>query len=275
MVDGKYYDKNGNIVSKENYEKSCSTKKKMYEYKLTTSGSTTCTNWSAWQKAAIKATDTVKVETKTEKEVTGYTTKKVQIGVKKITITKNVAEKYIAGYTTKLVETGTKNVQVGTTTQTTYTKVAAGTVSTYAGIGSGTSVPANTSTTTYKVVSTDKAKSCSYCATETIYTYEIYKLETVYKTVASTVEVPVYKKVTVYEKKQVPVYASRIVPKKETKEEPIYKEEQVPVYGNIKYYRSKTCKTTSGTTTIKWSYSYPDKDLESKGYKFTENVKEV
>ena len=71
------------------------------------------------------------------------------------------------------------------------------------------------------------------------------------------------------------MYESRVVPKTEVVEEPIYKEEKVPVYSNVKYYRSKTCKTTSGTTTIKWSYSYPDKDLESKGYKFTGNVKEV
>ena len=275
VVDGKYYDKNGNKVSKSEYEESCSTKKKMYQYKLTTEGKTTCSTWSAWQKTAIKATDTVKVETKTEKEITSYTTKKVKVGVKKITKTKNVAEKYIAGYTTKLVATGTKDVQVGTTTKTTYTTVAAGTASAYAGIGSGTSVPANTSTTTYKVVSTDKSRSCSYCNTETIYTYEIYKTETVYKTVESTVEVPVYKTITVYEKKQVPVYESRVVPKKEVVEEPIYKEEQVPVYSDVNYYRSKTCKTTEGTTTYKWSYSYPDKDLEEKGYKFTGNVKEV
>ena len=275
VVDGKYYDKNGNKVSKSEYEKSCSTKKKMYEYKLTTEGSSTCTAWSNWQKKEIKATDTVKVETKTEKEVTGYTTKNVKIGTKKVTTTKNVAEKYISGYTTKLVETGTKDIQIGTTSKTTYSTVAAGTTSTYAGISSGTSVPANTSTTTYKVVSTDKAKSCSYCATETIYTYEIYKLETVYKTVETTVQVPVYQKVTVYEKQQVPVYASRVVPKTVTTEEPIYKEEKVPVYTEIKYYRSRTCTKTEGTTTYKWSYNYPDKDLESKGYKFTGNVKEA
>ena len=275
VVDGKYYDKNGNKVSKSEYEKSCKDTKKIYEYKLTKEGSTTCSVWSSWQKKEIKATDTVKVETKTEKEITGYETKKVKIGVKKKTITKNVAEKYVAGYTTKLVAVGTKKVQVGSTTKTTYSTVAAGTVSTYAGIGSGTSVPADTSTTTYKVVSTDKSRSCSYCATETIYTYEIYRLETVYKTVESTVEVPVYQNVTVYEKKQVPVYESKVVPKKEVIEEPIYKEEKVPVYSDIKYYRSKTCNTTEGTTTYKWSYSYPDKDLESKGYKFTGNVKEV
>ena len=275
VVNGKYYDKNGNIVSKENYEKSCTTKKKMYEYKLTTSSTTTCAAWSNWQKTAIRATDTVKVETKTEKEITGYTTKKVQIGTKKVTTTKNVAEKYIAGYTTKLVATGTKKVWIGTTTQTTYTKVAAGTVETYAGIGSGTSVPANTSTTTYKFLSTNKERSCSYCNEETIYTYEIYKKETVYKTVESTVEVPVYKEVTVYEKKEVPVYASKVVPKTVTTEEPIYKDVQEPIYGNVTYYRSKTCKTTPGTTTYKWSYNYPDSELDSQGYKFTGNVKEV
>ena len=93
------------------------------KYKLTKEGSTTCTAWSSWQKKEIKATDTVKVETKTEKEITSYTTKKVKIGTKKVTTTKNVAEKYISGYTTKLVETGTKDIQVGTTSKTTYSTV--------------------------------------------------------------------------------------------------------------------------------------------------------
>ena len=275
VVDGRYYDANGNVVSKDDYEKSCFTKRKMYQYKKTTQGTTTCSAWSKWQKNPINQTSTVKVETKTEREITGYETKKVKIGVKKRTITKNVAEKYIAGYTTKLVATGTKEVQVGTTTKTTYTTVAAGTVETYAGIGSGTSVPANTSTTTYRVVSTNKSRSCSYCNEETIYTYEIYKKETVYKTVATTVNVPVYQTITVYEKKQVPVYETRVVPKTEVIEEPIYKDEKVPVYSNVKYYRSKTCKTTRGTTDYKWSYNYPDRELEAKGYKFTGNVKEV
>lgn len=251
------------------------TKKKMYEYKLETKESTTCTAWSNWQKDPIKSSASVSVETKTENEIVGYDTTKVQTGTKQETTVKKVTEKYVSGYTTKLVKVGTKEVQIGTTTKTVTEKVAVGTVEVYSGIGSGTKVPANTSTKHYKVISTDKATSCSYCETETKYTWEIYDVETVYDVVTKTITVPVYKTIDVYEEKVVPVYDFRTVEKEEVTEIPVYGEKQVPKYGNVTYYRSKTCNKVPGKLDVKWSYNKQDRNLLDKGYKLTGNVKEV
>jgi len=279
IVNNKYYDKDGNVVSKTEYEKSCNDpkpdKKVMYEYKLETDDKTGCTAWSGWQKEAIKATDTIKVETKTENEVTGSKVVKIQTGTTTEQVTKTVTEKFIASYTKKLVKVGTKQIQTGTTTQTINEKVAVGTVEKYQGIGSGTRVPANTSTKHYKVISTDKPTSCSYCENETIYTWEIYKVETVYDIVPKTIKVPVYKTINVYEEQSVPVYDFRTVQKTETITKPVYKDTKVPVYGNVTYYRSRVCTTEKGITDIKWSYSKNDTALIEKGYRLTGNVKEV
>lgn len=251
-------------------------KKYMYEYKLTTSDTTTCSGWSKWQTKEIKATDTVKVETKTEKELKEYKEVKVQTGTKTETVVVGTkTEKYIATYSSRLVLVGTKQVQIGTTTKQVTEKVAAGTVEKLVGIDSGTSVPTSTSTKKYKVISTDKPTSCSYCENETIYTWEIYNVETVYDVVTKTVEVPVYKTVNEYEEQTVPVYDYRTVDVTEEVTTPIYKVVKVPVYTTITYYRSKTCETKSGTTSVKWSYSKNDSELLDKGYKLTGNVKEA
>lgn len=279
IVNGKYYDKNGNIVNAEKYNESCGippiVKKYLYEYKLETKDSTTCTNWSKWQKEAIEANDSIKVETKTEKELIGYTTTKVQTGTKVETITKSVVEKYISGYSTKLVFVGTKEVKVGTTTVDVTEKVAVGTVEVYGGIGSGTKVPKDTSTTKYVKISTDTPDSCSYCENETIYTWEIWNIETVYDVVTTQKVVDVYKTVNEYEEQQVPIYDYRTVEKKEKIETPIYEEIKIPQYEKVKYYRSRTCTFEPGIVDIKWSNSKMDSDLIGKGYKLTGNVKEA
>ena len=238
-------------------------------------GTTKYSDWTKWQKNSIKSTDLVEVQTKTETELAGYETKKVQTGTKVETITKKVTEKYISRYTTKLVETGTKKIQTGTTTKTVTEKVVVGTVDKYVDTKTGTKVPANTSTTKYKVISTDTPDSCSYCENETIYTYEVYSVESVYDTVTKTVKVPVYKTVKTYEEQQVPVYDFRVVEKKEKVEIPVYKEVKIPQYKTVTYYRCRTKTVTPGYTDIKWSYSKTDSSLTSKGYKLTGNSKQV
>ena len=282
VVNGKYYDKDGNVVSKAEYDKSCGTtpppivKKYMYEYKLETKDKTTCTAWSNWQKTPVTATDDIKVETKTEKEITNYKTVKVQTGTKVETITEQVTEKYIKSYTTELVVVDTKKVDTGkTTTKQVTEKVAVGTVEKFESIGSGTVVPKDTSVYKYKNVTADKVPTCSYCEDETRYTWEVWKVETVYDVVTKTITVPVYKTVNVYEERPVPVYGYRTVEKKEKVSTPIYEERKIPEYGNIKYYRYKNCTTVKGKTDIKWSYSKLDTGLIGKGYKLTGNVKEV
>ena len=109
-------------------------KKKVCEYKKVTDGKwSEYGNWSEWTKEKITETDSVDVETKTEKVVTGYTTKKVKVGTKTETyiekyeyvkyikdyttekyISGYTTEKYISGYTTQKVAVGTEKVQVGT-----------------------------------------------------------------------------------------------------------------------------------------------------------------
>ena len=251
-------------------------KKYMYEYKLVVPDKTTCTDWTKWGKNKLTATNSVKVETKVENEIVDYKTTKVQTGTKTETVvTGQKAEKYISDYLTELTIVDTKKIQVGTTTKDVTEKVKVGTVEKYVGIDSGSKVPSNTSTKTYKVISTDKTASCSYCEDETVYTWEIWNIEPVYDVVIKTETVPVYKTVNVYGEKTTPVYSFKMVDVTEEKVTPIYKDVKVPVYGDVTYYRQKTCTVKKGSTDLKWSSSNMDAGLIGKGYKLTGNVKEV
>ena len=248
----------------------------MYEYKIVVPDKTTCTDWTKWGKDKLTATDSVKVETKVQNEIVNYKTVQVQDGTKTETIVVGQkAEKYISNYLTELVVVDTKQVKVGTTTKEVTEKVQVGTVEKYVGIDSGSKVPANTSTKAYKVVSTDKTASCSYCEDETVYTWEIWNIEPVYDVVTKTETVPVYKTVNVYGEKTTPVYSFRMVDITEEKVTPIFKDVKVPVYGDVTYYRQKTCTVKKGSTDLKWSSSNMDASLIGKGYKLTGNVKEV
>ena len=251
-------------------------KKYMYEYKLVIPDKTTCTGWSSWGKTKITATDKIKVETKKENEIVSYKTEKVKVGTKtEKVVTGQKQEKYVAGYVTKLVVVDTKKVQVGTTTKETTEKVKVGTVEKFVGIGSGSQVPKNTSTRVYKNVSVNTSTSCSNCANETIYTWEIWSIEPVYEVRTKTTTVPVYKTINVYEQKEVPVYDYKTVDIVETITKDVYKEVKVPVYGDVTYYRQKTCTFVKGSTTIKWSKSNKDATLIGQGYVLTGNVKEI
>ena len=347
IVNGKYYDKNGNIVSKAAYEKSCSSAKKyVCEYKKVTNGYWgPFGEWSAWTKNKITANESTLVQTKKVIEITGYTTKKVQVGTKIETYIKGYnyekyisgyktekyisgykeiryisgyqdiryisgykTEKYISGYTTQKVQVGTKKVQVGTTKKTVTKKVAVGTTNVYVSSGSGTTIPANGNGYIYVKTGSKTTQSCSSCATITTYTWDKYKVTTVYKTVTTTEEVPVYKTEPIYEEKQVPVYKTRQVPQYSTKKEPIYstkkepiystrkipvystrkvpvygtrkvpvyENKKVPVYTTVTYYRSRTRKYIGGTQDIKWSTCDPvDSSLINKGYTLTGKRKQA
>ncbi len=283
---------------------------KLCEYKKVTEGKwSDYGKWTEWSTKKVTETKERDVETKTEKVVTGYKNVKKQVGTKtetyisKYTTSKYISgyttekyvsghttEKYISGYTTKKVAVGTKKVQVGTTTKTVTEKVPAGTTNVYQSSGSGQTVPSNTSDTIYVRTGSTTSQSCSSCATVTIYTWDVYKVVTVYKTETKTVEVPIYSVETVYETKQVPVYSTRKVPVYSTRKVPVYSTKKTPVYAtrevpvydyvkvaiyeNVTYYRYRTRKYIGGTTDIKWSTCNPvDKNLTSKGYYLTGNVK--
>lgn len=284
VVSGKYYDKNGIVVSKEEYDKSCGednppiNKKYLYEYKFIKEDCTTCNAWSKWQKDKVTSDENTKVETKTEKEVVKYNEVKIQTSTKIETIKKEVTEKYISGYSTKLVKVGTKDVKVGTTTEKYTENVVVGQVEEETDeIGTGTlsQIPANTSTVKYKIISTDTIKTCSYCEDETMYTWRKYLIKDVYDAVEKTREKDVYQTIDVYQEQEVPVYGYRTVEKVDEIKTPIYETIKIPVYEKVTYYRYKKCKTEKGFTDIKWSNTKVDTALIGKGYKFTGNVKEV
>ena len=250
-------------------------KKYLYEYKIEVKDSTTCKEWSKWQKEEVKPTDLVKVETKTEEELTGYDTVKVPV-TKTVKEKRQVSEKYIKDYITEVVLVGTKQVKVGTTKKTVKEEVVVGHIEVATGkVGEGTKVPQNTSSEHYKNITPHTRKSCSYCEDETYYTWDVYSVEPVYDVVEVTKDVEVFKTVNVYETREVPVYDFRTVEKEVEVTKTVYEEKQVPKYGKVKYYRYKTCEFKKGYTDVKWTENKIDPDLIGKGYKFTGNVKQV
>ena len=264
VYDGKYYDLNGNVVTKSEYDYSCGTTT-MYQYKLVKSDEKVCnTNWSEWQLVPIQETKTLQVQTKVEQVFNGW-----KVVNQAQTVKKQVTEKYISKYVTQTVLTGTKDVQVGTTTQTVTDKVVVGSVEKATGkIGTGSKVPQNTDKIHYKVISTDTNNSCSYCENKTMYTWEEYSVEPVYDVVTTTKEVPVYKTINVYETKEVPVYDFRTV-EKEVPVNGTTEQKTVADYKDATYYRSRACTYISGGVSYEWSTSRYDQNLINRGYVFT------
>ena len=251
-------------------------KKYSYEYELVIPDKTTCGDWSKWGKNKLTSTSLIKVETKTENEIVDYKNVKVKTGTEKYNVVVGTKqEKFVADYVTKLVIVDTKQIKVGTTTKEVTEKVKVGTVEVFSGIGSGSRVPSNTSTTIYKNATVNTPDSCTNCENKAVYTWEIWKIEPVYKVVTRTEEVPVYKTINFYEEQEVPIYDFKTVEIKEERTRDIYKEVKVPVYGDVTYYRQKTCTFTKGSRDVKWSSNKMDSNLIGKGYKLTGNVKEV
>lgn len=283
---------------------------KLCEYKKVTDGKWgEYGNWSEWSTEKVTETSARDVQTKVERVVVDYKTEKKKVGtmietyiakydteryIKEYKTEKyqsgTTVEKYISGYTTEKVAVGTKKVQVGTTTKEVTKKVADGTTTVYQSSGSGTTIPSSTSEYVYVKTGSTTSQSCSSCATVTIYTWDVFKVVTVYKTVTVTEEVPIYSVETVYETKEVPVYSTREVPVYSTRKVPVYATKKVPVYAtrevdeydyvkvavydDVKYYRYRTRKYIGGTTDTKWSTCDPvDTSLTKKGYYLTGNVK--
>ena len=200
--------------------------------------------------------ETVEVPTgeyKYEKYVSGQTTIKEKTGYKtEEYVSGTKVEKYVVKTIKQKIKTGTKQVDTGkTVTKTTYVKVPAGTKNVYVKSGSGTTIPSNTDELTYIKTGSTTSQSCSGCVTKTIYTWDVYKKATVYKSEARTEEIPVYRTEDVYEEKEVPVYGTRTVEVKATRQIPVYTTKtvdvystrKVPVYTTKKVEKYETIKT--------------------------------
>ena len=300
-----------------------------YEYTKTGGGSCSWSDWSDWSTDAVsesankvvqtktESTDGSRYQTgtttekyisgyKTEQYIAGYTTEQYISGYRNVNqtsqnCTEYVDEQYISGYETKKVKVGVTQVQTGTTTKTITEKVQAGTVEVYSGSSSGTTIPSNTSTYVYKKTGSKTSQSCtcagcSNCSTSTVYTWDVYKVTPVYKTVTSVQTVPVYTAVDVYETQKVPVYSTRKVAVQKacsanSTTEPVYSTRSVPVYqtrtvavystrtvpvynqstSTVKYYRYKTYSCQDNVTYTKWSTNINDTNLVNQGYKLSGN----
>ena len=261
IKDGKYYDKNGNETTKEEYERQCTSKpekKYMFEYKKTTEGYYKESDWSDWSTNAVSASSTVsvKVKTVTEKKLTGY----------------NVTREY--DYNNPIY--GTKQIQIGTTEKKVckkYDYVPTGEYSvtygdwTYVGTEYLSYSPSNSDSVKYIKADESSSICVENCSSSTTTAYKKYVRSagsktpvTEYKCVEEGVETtPTYTNIQV-----ITGYNTKI-----TKKEPVYQTVQT------KYYSYKTRTYVAGTTDIKWSYLSHDTTLIAAGYKYTGNKKEV
>ena len=85
----------------------------LFEYSKDLSSSSTCGDWSNWQKESINETNNIKVETKEVYEIVDYTYEKKQVGTRSETVINQVSEKQFVGYNTSLVQDGTQDIEVG------------------------------------------------------------------------------------------------------------------------------------------------------------------
>lgn len=250
-------------------------KEYLYEYKKIING--TCSDWSNnWSKWSIEpkySTATQKVQQKTE--VSGYktSTERRLVGTKTKTVldtTKPIYkdERYYVGTIKKdyCKEYGYVTKDTGEY-RTTYSDWK------YVRTDKLAYVPTDTDTVRYVVIPNsaqveDCVENCSGKVTMLYRVYErtatkIPEKENVYTCIETgTKEEAVYstrKVLTGYETKVVTENVYRDV----TIKTPIY----------TTYYRSKSCKYTSGSVTTKWS-TYNDQELINDGYQMTGNKKE-
>lgn len=262
IVNGVYYDKSGNKVDKEAFEKDCKDDPKpviTYEYEYLKKTAGTCDwkdNWSDWTETVLYPNAVTQVRTKTR--TTTLTIKKV--------IKYKVTQYYDTTkpiYKEEKVQTGTytekqcaayKTITVGTgkfkeTTSTHYELLDA-------------SVPVGPN---YKLVDEYHDNCNNTCSSHLVRRYLVTttKREEIMTTKQECSE---WKDVTI------PTYA---IKKVLTGYEIVTKKE--PVYGYVEeviktpLYSSRTCTPKDGTTSIKWSTNNNDKNLLNSGYVLTGN----
>ena len=250
-------------------------KEYIYEYKKIVNG--TCSDWSDdWSKWSITpkySTDTQKVQKRTE--VTGYktTTEKRLVGTRTKTVldtTKPIYkdERYYVGTVKKdyckeygyvLANTGEYRNEYSSWSYVRTDKLAY--------------VPTDTDTTRYVVVpNSAQVEDCTVnCSGKVTMLYRVYQ-----RTVTKVpVKQNVYTCLATGTKEEAVYNTRKVLTGYQTKTitENVYRDVTVktPIYTT--YYRSKTCKYTSGSVKTKWSY-YNDQSLINDGYKMTGNKKE-
>ena len=254
VVDNKYYDKDGNVVSEKEYKDSCNKEiVKEYLYEY------------------IKKTEGYyKYSNWSE-----WQTKEVKADANTSVKTKTITEKKLIGYnvTTKTDKSqpiyGTKEIQIGTEEKTVckkyeYVKTGEYSYGEYKYVKTVylTYTPKDTNTTKYVYVSSDPDVCGNNCSSGTTKAYKVYE----------RTATPVTKyQCTQTAKETVPVTTTiQIITGYKTTQT------KEPVYQTVttKYYSYMTRTWIEGTTDTKWSVKN-DTKLLSEGYSYTGKLKEI
>ena len=263
VVNGVYYDNNGNVTSQANFNNVCSspsptptpTVEYLYEYKKTTNGYYKESDWSEWSTTEVSASSTraVRIKTVKEKKLIGYNVTKETDYNSPI-------------YANKVVSTGTETILV--CNKWDYVSSGSQKVSNgewnYVGLVTLYSVPTNTSTEKYEFVRFTDETCKESCSSTTGMIFKKYVVG------SSSVDLSTYECVSSsYQTIALSTTVQTIIGynKKITKKEPVYKDVE------NKYYSYKTRTYVAGTTDIKWS-SYNDTTLLAAGYNYTGNRKQ-
>ena len=253
VVNGKYYNNSGNVVTKEAYEKDCKnvpvpeeTKQKEYEYEYQKDGSSTIKygEWSEWSLTEVKPSSTIEVQAKDVKyrKLTGY----------KVTTEDDLSKPITA---MKTVVVGSKTVT--SCDKYTYTSTVTGYNYQYIGTFKYTSAPKETEAYHYERVAGDYNWYCDgECKAGTVLLYKKYQKVPV---TSGSYSCSKYgSETTVYTTQQMVVTGYE---KKQTKT-PVYE-----YYTKTQYrYRTKTQTSVKGAST--WSY-YNNTGLLNQGYHYT------
>lgn len=299
VVSGYYFGKNGNNVTKEQYEKECSSQVEyLYEYKKTFAAVLSdWTSWSSWTKTNCATSEVncndndssclYKLQRYDRKEKIGTYQKTY---AKKREVLKKIGQ-YTVKSCSKYQYIKINDTIYATTTTTTYTQIDSVTTTTtstqggwvYVGRQSFANPPSDTSTTHYVFAGADYSDCGETCTSLPKYYYDVYRYQPgttqvsttttpigmqVSSTSQMTVEQQTEYKAKCGEIKEtvVPIYGTITVTEKAARTEPLY--------GTVCYQstKSRTIKTPEKIE-YKWS-TYNDTSLLNAGWVYTGNKKQ-
>ena len=214
IVNGKYYGKDGSVVSQETYKKQCEPEPEisyLYQYKKVTEARFSAwTSWSSWAKTSCstqeincneKSTNCLrKLQTTSRKEKIGEYDRKYIKTRNVLKQTGSYTQKACSKYNYVIVN----NTTYATTTTTTYTVVNTITNTTrhttgnwvYSGRGSYTNPPRDDANTSYKFVGADYSYCNETCTSLPNFYYDKYTYTGGMSSVTNTTSTPTWTSTT-------------------------------------------------------------------------------
>ena len=295
-VNGYYFGKNGNNVTKATYEKECN-KEYLYEYQRVVEAKVSeWTPWSQWTKTDCATKEVncnendlsclFKLQIEKRKEQIGTYDKTYAVQREELRQTGSYEQKSCKNYEYIIINNKTYVIAT-TTTYTTVTKITKTTTTksgnwVYQGRSSYANPPRDTATTHYEFVGADYSSCSSTCQTAPRYYYDKYTYSGDITEVSTTrscpkthvdqstktkeqIEQEEIARCGEYVTKTIPIFATITVTDAETRKEPLY--------GTICYQSTKSRNVISkGKVEKTWS-TYDNKELLNNGWTYTGNTK--